>query len=94
MEKSATWFYCVLAPAVGSEELLLEALHAAAEVAFDTGDDARASSHDRHAVAAARQVGQAELAARALVGLAQIAMRSNNLDGPRRFCRGAGSGGD
>ena len=89
MEKSATWFDRVLAPAVGSDELLGEALYEAAEVAFDTGDDARASSHYRHAIAAARQVGQAELAARALVGLAQIAMRSNNLDGARRFCREA-----
>jgi len=89
MEKSVTWFDRVLAPAVGSDELLGEALYEAAEVAFEAGDDGRASSHYRHAIAVARQVGHAELAARALVGLAQIAMRSNNLEGARRFCREA-----
>jgi tetratricopeptide (TPR) repeat protein len=89
MEKSVTWFDRVLAPAVGSDELLGEALYEAAEVAFDAGDDVRASSHYRHAIAVARQAAHAELAARALVGLAQIAMRSNNLEGARRFCREA-----
>ena len=89
MEKSFAWFDRVLAPAVGSDELLGETLYEAAGVAFEARDDARASSHYRHANAVAGQVGDAGLGARSLVGLARIALRSKDVEGARRFCRQA-----
>jgi tetratricopeptide (TPR) repeat protein len=89
MEKSVPWFDKVLAPAVGSDEHLGPALYQAGYLAFWMGDDARSSSHYEHAIAVARRCSDSELAARGLVGLARIALRSNDLEGARRLCREA-----
>jgi tetratricopeptide (TPR) repeat protein len=89
MAEGSAWFDQVLSLPGGDDHHRCRALYDAGYLAFWMGNDERSSGLQNQAFELARQKNNVTVIALALVGLARIALRSNDCDAARRLCREA-----
>jgi tetratricopeptide (TPR) repeat protein len=87
--EGSDWSDRALASPGGSDANRGEALFQAGLLEFWRGDDERAFALHNQALAIGRIAGDQSLTAKALTGLARIALRNSRLDEARRLCREA-----
>ena len=89
LNEGASWFDRTLAQSGGDDALRGRALFNAGYLAFWIGDDERSTSLQNRAIELGRQTDNPTVTALALVGLARIALRTDDVDEARRLCRDA-----
>jgi tetratricopeptide (TPR) repeat protein len=87
--EGSEWSDCAIASAGGSDPNRGETLFQAGLLAFWRGDDERASELHNSALRIGRDNGDPSLTAKALTGLARIALRKSGVGEARRLCREA-----
>ena len=89
LDEGSAWFDRTLALPGGDDALRGRASFDAGYLAFWKGDDERSSSLQNQAVELGRQKNNPTITALALVGLARIALRTEDVEEARRLCREA-----